>query len=216
MNPESETIRVWLIEDNRLFRQSLAAAIESEPGFLCCGAFSSCEEAIEAAKTKKPPDLVLLDIALPGMSGLEGLPALQTALPGAKCVILTVFEDTDKIIRAISSGAAGFLLKTAGIQEIAASLRDIRNGGAPMNPRIAGKVLELFHRLRPTPPDFGLTDRERTVLVHIVNGLTKKEIASQMNISVHTADAHLRSIYTKLHVNNRAGAVSKALREGLL
>ena len=199
-----EAITLWLIEDNVTFRRTIMRALDQEEGLKCLGGFSSCEEALAALAHQPPPRLVLLDVGLPGMSGLEGIARLRERAPGVVVIILTVFEDDEKIFRAICAGAAGYLLKTAPAEEIARAIRDARAGGAPLNGRIARRVLDMFARFAPGPGrDYGLTARETQILEAMVRGKTKKETAAQLDLSFHTVDTHLRNIYQKLEVNTR-------------
>jgi DNA-binding NarL/FixJ family response regulator len=160
--------------------------------------------------------LLLLDVGLPGMSGLEALRLIRERSPKTLVVILTVFEDDDKIFQAICAGAAGYLLKTSTAAEIVQGVRDALAGGSPMNPRTARRVLEMFSRMAPKQSDYGLSDREKEILQLMTTGLIKKEIADRLSLSVHTVDTYLRRIYEKLEVNTRTGAVAKALKEGLV
>jgi DNA-binding NarL/FixJ family response regulator len=162
------------------------------------------------------PQLLLLDIGLKGMSGLDGIPLFRERLQALCIVVLTVFEDDDKLFRAICAGADGYLLKTQSGSEIMQSVGDALAGGSPINPRIARRVLAMFSKMAPRKSDYGLSPRERQVLELVVEGLLKKEIAQRLELSVHTVDGNLRRIYEKLHVNSRSGAVRKALREGLV
>lgn len=207
---------VWLIEDNAAFRRAVTAALELTPEFTCSAAFRSLEDALSAIGRGPAPGLILLDIGLPGRSGLEGIPILRERLPATAIVILTVFEDEEKIVRAICAGASGYLLKSSSLEEITQSLRSVVAGGAAVTPRIARRVLDLFSKLSRPAGDYGLTTREREILQLAVQGLTKKEIAARLDCSVHTADTHLRHIYEKLQVNTRSGAVAKALNERLV
>jgi DNA-binding NarL/FixJ family response regulator len=159
---------------------------------------------------------MLLDVGLPGMTGLEGIPRFTSAIPGVRIIVLTVFDDDEKIFRAICAGAVGYLLKMSPVEEIVGAIRDVSAGGSPMNSRIARRVLEMFARLAPPPASYGLTKRERDVLDLLVHGLIKKEIAARLSLSVHTIDTHIRNIYEKLQVHTRSGAVAKALREKLV
>jgi DNA-binding NarL/FixJ family response regulator len=213
--PESR-IEVWLIEDNATFRRAVGRALDQTAGFCCTGDFGSAEQALKALAGQTPPQAILLDVGLPGMSGLEAIPRLRERLPTVAVIVLTVFEDDDKIFRAICGGAAGYLLKTSPIDEIAESIRQALAGGAPMNGRIARRVLDMFARLAPPRGDYGLTPREREILESMVQGRTKKEIAAVLDLSFHTVDSHLRNIYQKLEVNTRTGAVAKALKEKLV
>jgi DNA-binding NarL/FixJ family response regulator len=207
---------VWLIEDNSAFRTSVQRVLDALPGLRCAAAFASCEEALAAAsRSAPPPNVILLDVGLPGMSGLEGIPRLCAAAPGAHIIMLTVFDHPDKILKAICAGASGYLLKGAPPEKIAEAIHEVLNGGAPMNARIAKSVLTMFARLAGPAKDYGLTPREKEVLELLVNGLTKKEIAARVDVSYHTVDTHLRNIYTKLQVHTRSGAVAKAVQEKL-
>jgi DNA-binding NarL/FixJ family response regulator len=209
-------LTIWLIEDSATFRRALVRAIDQEPGFRCLGAFATCEDALAALGHQAPPQAVLLDVGLPGMSGLDGIARLRELAPQAVMIVLTVFEDEEKIFRAICAGAAGYLLKTAPVEEITRAIRDALAGGAPMNGRIARRVLDMFARFAPARGDYGLTARESQILEAMVHGKTKKEIAAQLDLSFHTVDTHLRNIYQKLEVNTRTGAVAKALKEKLV
>lgn len=208
-------IRVWLCEDNERFRRSLCAAINQIDGLSCDSSMGSVEETLERLSSNDPPDVLLLDIGLPGIDGISGLPQLRSAAPDAKIVILTVFDDHDKVFRAVCAGADGYLLKTSTVERIGEAIQEVSQGGASMNPEIARKVLDVFARKRNNQHD-SLTEREREVLRLIVRGLTKKEVATELDLSRHTVDSHLRNIYQKLHVHNRAGAVATAIREGLV
>ncbi len=207
---------LWLIEDNAIFRHSLARGLERTGRFVCTGSFSSAEDALREAAGGTAPDAVLIDVGLPGMDGIEALGRLRQLLPGASLIVLTVFEEEDKIMRAICAGARGYLLKTSPAGEIAAAIDDVLAGGSPMNSRIARRVLELFSRLVPQQKDYGLTPREKEILQEMVEGHIKKEIAARIGLSVHTVNTHMRNIYDKLQVNTVNGAVAKALKERLI
>ena len=210
-------VDVWLIEDNATFRRAVRRALNQTEAFRCTGDFGSAETALGAARQSSPaPRIILLDVGLPGMDGLAAIPRLRERLPEAVIIVLTVFEDEDKIFRAICSGAAGYLLKTSSVEEIARAMSDALAGGAPMNSRIARRVLDMFARLAPPRGDYGLSARETEILEAMVQGKTKKEIAAQLGLSFHTVDTHLRNIYQKLEVNTRTGAVAKALKEKLV
>jgi len=212
------TSTIWMVEDNATFRATLARGLERTGRFRCAGSFGSAEEALAqaAACGHGCPDAILLDVGLPGIDGIEALGRLRTAVPGVALIILTVFEDEDKIMRAICAGAQGYLLKTAPVSEIAAAIDDVLAGGSPMNSRIARRVLELFSRMVAVQKDYGLTSREKEILQQMVEGRIKKEIADRLSLSVHTVSTHMRRIYEKLQVNTVNGAVAKALRERLV
>lgn len=208
--------RVWVIEDHGAYRATLARAIDRAGDMQCDGVFGCCEDALEALAKGRRPDVVLLDLGLPGMSGLDGIAALLREAPEAKVVVVTVFQDDEKIFRAICEGASGYLVKGTRAEAIAAGIRELLAGGAPMTPAVARRVMEMFARMAPREPEQHLTGREREVLEQAVAGMTKKEIAEALGVSFHTVDTHLRSIYAKLHVTTRGAAVAAALRSGLI
>ena len=207
---------VWIIDDHNSMRSSLSRLLASAQEVTSVETIASCEDALLKLAQGRCPQLLLLDIGLQGMSGLDGIPLIREKAPEVCIVVLTVFEDDEKLFRAICAGANGYLLKTQSGQEIIQSVRDALDGGAPMSPRIARRVLGMFAKLAPRRSDYGLSERERAVLEFVVEGLLKKEIAQKMELSIHTVDSHLRRIYEKLHVNSRSGAVRKAVREGLV
>lgn len=208
--------QVWVVEDNDEFRNELSRLLNSGELFRCEHCFASCEPALDLLRKGELPDLILMDIGLPGMSGIEGIRRAKEISPSVKIVMLTVFEDTDNIIQAIAAGASGYLHKGAPIKSTVESLKSILAGGAPISPQIARKMLEVFADQAAPAADYDLTPREREILKLLVDGLTKKEIADKLFLSFHTIDNHLRNIYTKLRVQSRSSAVSKALKERLL
>jgi len=213
----SPEVNVWLIEDNQDFRRAVARVINDVTGMNCPEGFSTCEEALAALeKGAAHPDVLLLDVGLPGMSGIEGITLLKERSPSTHVIILTVFEDQDKIFRSICAGASGYLLKTAPVEEITDAIREVLEGGASINGRIARRVLDMFSRFAPPTKDYGLTQREIQILELMVKGHIKKEIADQLSLSFHTVDTHLRNIYSKLQVHTRTAAVAKALQGGLV
>ncbi|MCL4178420.1 MAG: response regulator transcription factor [Verrucomicrobia bacterium] len=206
---------VWLVEDHETYRRTVQRVLERIDGLNCPHAFGRCEDALAAMDREPPPEVILLDVGLPGMDGIAGLPKLKAAAPNTHVIVLTVFDDQDKILRAICAGASGYLLKTSSQEDIAEAIRQVLRGGAPMTASIAHQVLGMFKSLARPPGEYGLTPREKQILELMVEGLLKKEIASRLNLSTHTVDTHLRRIYDKLQVHTRTGAVSKALRERL-
>ncbi len=207
---------VWITEDHAPFRRTLAKLLSAEEGLRVTAQFDSSEALLAALAEPEKPALLLLDVGLPGRSGLEVLHLIKEKSPRTLVIILTVFEDDEKIFQAICAGACGYLLKTSASAEIVQALRDALAGGSPMNPRIARRVLEMFSKLAPRHADYGLSDREKEMLQLMTAGLIKKEIADRVQLSIHTVDTYLRRIYEKLQVNTRTGAVAKALKEGLV
>ena len=212
----SKVSHIWLVEDNDTFRNALVRVINQRPGMNCTGAFSSCEDALtELAKEETLPEVILLDVGLPGMSGIDGIKRFRELAPNMRVIMLTMFDDHDKVFKSICAGASGYLLKTTPKDKITEAIREVVDGGAPMDAPIARMVLEMFTTMAAPKADYGLTSREKEVLEFMVGGLCKKEIADNLSLSYHTIDTHLRNIYQKLHVNTRASAVVKAVRERL-
>jgi len=213
---ENPPVTVWLVEDYAPFRNTVSRLLNATSGLACTHLFATGEDALRSLQTQPKPNVIMLDVGLPGMNGLELLAKVREVSPETRVVILTAFEDEEKIFRAICSGASGYLLKTATADQITGAIAEAVAGGAPMTPSIAKRVLEMFSRMAPAKTDYGLSDREKMVLEKMVNGLTKKEIAAVLDMNFHTVDAALRSIYSKLEVNTRTGAVAKALKEKLV
>lgn len=209
-------VNVWLIEDHKTYGERLMRALNRFDGLGCSQRFTACEDAFASLNDQSAPDVLLLDVELPGMSGIEGIARLRQLAPKAAIVILTVFEDDDKIFRAICAGAAGYLLKTSGTEDIAAAIRSAASGGSPINPRIARRVLEMFSKANPPQKNYGLTPRELDILELLVRGKTIKEAAAELGIGYYTADEYIRSVYEKLQVRSRGSAIAKAVNERLV
>jgi DNA-binding NarL/FixJ family response regulator len=209
------SLTVWLIEDNAPFRRTVQRVVSRLPNIDSVVGFSAFEESLATLTKATAPDIVLLDVGLPGITGIEGIAPLKAAAPDVQILILTAFEDDDRIFRAICAGASGYLLKTSTSAEIATAVAEVQRGGSPMTPRIARRVLEMFAKANPPKRDYGLSPREQEILQLLVQAKTVKEAAAHLGISFHTADEYIRSVYTKLQVHTRSGAVAKALKEGL-
>ena len=207
---------VWLVEDDERFRTNMSDLIRESPGLTCDYAVSSCEEVLPHLLSATPPDIILMDIGLPGLDGIEGIRRVKSIAPSVQVIMLTVFDDNEKIFWAICAGASGYLLKSAPPDEIIRSLMEILKGGAPVNAQIARKMLDMFAEIAAPRGSYGLTNAEKEILQRLVAGDLKKQIADALNISFHTVDTHLRNIYAKLQVHSRSGAVAKALKERLL
>jgi DNA-binding NarL/FixJ family response regulator len=219
---ESSTtqIRIWLIEDNEVFRRNVQRVINGLEEMVCDGSYDSAESTFAALQNNPAPDVILLDVQLPGIDGIAALSKFKEIIPDTRVIILTVFDDAAKIFRAVCAGASGYVLKASGTDKIGESIRQVMRGGAPMTPEVAKKVLDAFANSDLVPGteggDYGLTAREQEILRLLAEGLLKKEIADALSISVNTVSTHLRRVYDKLHVNTNTGAVAKALREGII
>ncbi len=213
---DGERRSVWIVEDNGEFRKQLKQVLNTGDGFLCEGDFRRCEDALERIGTSSPPDIVLMDIGMPGMDGIDCTAKIKMISPTTEVVILTVFDDNENLVRAIAAGASGYLHKSATLEEIVGSLKSILHGGAPINPSIARKLLRLFGSGAVSHNDYGLTRRENEILTLLVEDIPLKQVADRLSVTIHTVNMHLRNIYAKLRVQSRSGAVAKALKEGLL
>jgi DNA-binding NarL/FixJ family response regulator len=210
------TTAVWLVEDNTFLRETVSELLERTEAVRCTLAVPTCEEAIAALQAGERPHVLLMDLGLPGMSGLAGIRSIKEIDPTILVVVLTVHEDDDKIFDALCAGASGYLLKPASGESIIDAIETVRRGGSPMNAFIARRVLTMFGQLARPATDYGLTDREREILQLAVGERTKRQIADALALSPHTVDSHLRSIYSKLQVRSRGGAVAKAIRDRLV
>jgi DNA-binding NarL/FixJ family response regulator len=209
---------VWIVEDSQLYRDTLCALIDSSVRLRCACIFGDGESALAALRDScESPRLVLMDIGLPGMGGIECTRQIRKCSPSIPVVMLTVHQSNDRIFEAICAGASGYLLKSETREKILHGMEVALDGGAAIDAQIARRVLEMFSQMAAGPrTDYGLSGREREILELLVAGNTNGEIADRLTLSPHTIDGHVRSIYAKLHVNNRSGAVAKALKERIL
>ena len=209
-------VNVMLIEDQREVREGLAVLINGSPGFSCIASFRTMEEALGAIEDR-PPDVVLTDIGLPGMSGIEGIRILKERHPNLPVVALTVYDDDEDIFDALCAGACGYLLKNVAPARLLESLKEVVSGGAPMSPEIARRVVNLFREFRtPERAPHSLTQQEAELLRLMVAGHSYKTAASDLGISVSTVSFHLQNIYSKLQVHSKSEAVAKALRNRIV
>jgi len=208
-------ISIWIVEDDTAYRRTLKRMLNREERMECSCVFSNCAKLFEAVETEPHPDMLLMDLGLPGMGGVEGIRELAKVAPDITVVVLTVFEEKEKVVQALDAGAAGYLLKTATGPEIVNGLRQVFMGGAVLSPAVAKIVLEEVRRPE-ADGDFQLTEREIEVLGELAEGLSIKEIAATLNIARSTVATHLEKIYDKLQVQSQSGAVAKALRAGII
>ena len=213
----SSLVSVGIVEDQRRTREGLSALIDGSEGFRCIGAWRSMEETLDAFPAQGAPQVVLLDLGLPGMSGIEGIPRLRDKWPTAALVVLTVYEDNDRVFEALCAGANGYLLKNTAPAKLLEGVNEAVRGGAPMSPGIARQVVDLFRRFRP--PDKSncdLTHHEVRLLKLLVEGHSYKTAAGELGVTVNTVAFHIKSIYGKLQVHSKSEAVARALRDNLL
>lgn len=210
---EDRPIRVAVVEDDDEIRRALMLIVDGSPGYRCAQGFARAEEALERLPND-PPDVVLMDVGLPGMSGIEATRLLRDSLPGTDVVMLTVMEDEETVFNSLCAGATGYLMKSTSPAQLLQSIDEVHRGGSPMSASIARRVITSF---RSVPAGASsLTRRESEILEHLCNGENYRVIAEKLFVSGHTVRAHIKNIYEKLQVNSRAEAVKKALEERLI
>jgi DNA-binding NarL/FixJ family response regulator len=209
-------IKVAIVEDDRLIREGLATLINGSKGYRCTGAFRSMEDAL-AQPWSEIPDVALVDIGLPGISGIEGLARLRQKYAGVALLMLTVYEDDARIFQALCAGASGYLLKKTPPARLLESIREVLTGGAPMSPGVARRVLQLFREIRPGERiSYDLTPHELRLLKLLVEGHNYQSAAAELGVSFSTINFHMQNIYGKLQVHSKSEAVAKALRQRLV
>jgi DNA-binding NarL/FixJ family response regulator len=217
MSIQTRLSEIWILEDHEVFAKQVCRLISSEDDLCCKHHFSTPGALFEKLRSSaERPDLLLLDLGLPQMDGLQVLAEVRRALPDLKVIILSSMEDRERVYRAICNGASGYLLKSSDPDTLLSGIRDVINGSAALSSTIANMILQGFSRHGPVAEIEPLTGREEDVLRLLVKGFIKKEIADQLAISQHTVDMHLRAVYRKLHVRSQTEAVSKALRQGII
>jgi DNA-binding NarL/FixJ family response regulator len=216
LNMAAETIRTAIVEDDRLAREGLRLLIDGTPGFQCVGAYGSAEEGLHSLRGT-PADVLLLDIQLPGMEGTEAVEIFADRFPKTAIIMLTLYDDEERVFTALCRGARGYLLKKTPPARLLEAVREARDGGAPLSPEIAHKVVRLFRDLRPpTKAEHDLTYQEVRLLALLADGHSYQTAAAELKVSINTVRNYIRSIYDKLHVHSKSEAVSKALKAGII
>lgn len=210
-------IRVVLFDDNKHIRESLQMLISATPGITCIGTYPDCRDMLIYLESDVP-DVVLMDIEMPGMNGIEAVKLIKQHFPGVQILMQTMFDDDDYIFEAICSGASGYILKTTTPLGYTEAIKNVHAGGSPMSPSIARKVFELFKTNLASQVDvsYNLTEKEKEILQNLVKGKSYKMIAEEMSISTETVKTHMKNIYTKLHVNSNTEAVVKAIKDKII
>ncbi len=219
MQPNNENIQVAIVEDDRSLREGLGLLINATPGFRCLRSYGSVEEGLRSIGTNGDavPNVLLLDIHLPGMLGSDGVKLFREKFPAMEVMMLTVYAEQDKVFESICNGACGYLLKKTPPAKLLEAIREAYEGGAPMSPEIARKVVRLFQNTKqPEKLEEQLTPQEVRLLQLLSDGHGYQSAAGQLNISINTIRNYIRSVYEKLHVHSKNEAVSKALRNGII
>jgi DNA-binding NarL/FixJ family response regulator len=204
---------IGIVEDNKKIRDLIQRYLDMQKEMDCPVAVDSVEEMLEYLEEHQKPDVILMDIQLPGMSGIKGMEIIKSKYPEVEIIMLTIYHDSHKIFDSLKAGASGYLLKHTSLPEIKESIENLMKGGAPMSPQIARKVISHFNEEAPKKnEDSMLTNREQDIVNGLVDGLSYKLIADRFDISIDTVRAHIRNIYKKLHVNSKAEVIAKSLR----
>lgn len=209
-----QTISVVITEDDRDIREGISTLIKNSDGFTLKGEFGDCQSLLNSLDDVLP-DVFLMDISMPGMNGIECVKKITEKYPDANIIMLTVYDDDERIFESLRAGASGYILKRTSLDQILEAIKDVNSGGAPMTPSIARRVLKYFGQSTNKQNDYNLTKREAEILQQLINGFSYKKIAENLFISLDTVRSHIKSIYQKLHVKSKAEAVAKALKDRL-
>jgi len=208
----SNVISIAIIEDITDIRETLKEYLKNQSEFLCELAVESVEDFLKNADSVIPPDIVLLDIGLPGISGINGMKFIKQKFPEVDIIMLTVYDDANKIFQSLCAGATGYLLKNTPLNKIKEAIIELKNGGAPMSPQIARKIMEHFNPAKQEKNKSPLTEKEQLIVAGLVDGLSYKSIAANLGNSIETIRHHIKNIYRKLHVNSKAEVIGKSMR----
>jgi len=211
------SIRVTIFEDNPTRRDGLKLLLDNSPGFECAGVFENCNHVLDDVLNSQP-DVILMDIEMPGINGIEAVKRIKEEYPVMPVMMQTVFDHDEKVFQSILAGATGYMLKKTPPVKLLEAIQEIYDGGAPMTPEIALKVLQFFKQKEAlkTELPYLLTDKEKEILSCLVDGMSYKMVADKMDISYHTVNFHIRNIYQKLHVHSVSEAVAKAIKEKIV
>ena len=204
-------IKIAIVEDDSTIREAIKEFLDSKENLSCNMVHESVESLLSVLNKENKPDVILMDIGLPGMSGISGIKLIKEKFPDINTIMLTVYHDTHKIFQSLCAGASGYLLKNSPFSEIKKAIEIVNDGGSSMSPQIARKVIEYFHTGEKINPDSTLTNKEKEIVSCLVDGLSYKMIATEENISIETVRTHIKNIYKKLQVHSKAEVIKKSL-----
>ena len=204
-------IKIAIVEDDATIREAIKEFLDSKENLSCNMAYKSVESLLSELNNENKPDVILMDIGLPGMSGISGIKLIKERFPDINTIMLTVYHDTHKIFQSLCAGASGYLLKNSPFSEIKKAIEIVNSGGSTMSPQIARKVIEHFQTGEKIPVESNLTDKEKEIVSCLVDGLSYKMIATEENISIETVRTHIKNIYKKLQVHSKAEVIKKSL-----
>jgi DNA-binding NarL/FixJ family response regulator len=205
-------IFIGIVEDDEEIRNAIVRFLNNQHGFVCDVAAGSVEELLSKLSPENSPNVLIMDLGLPGMSGIDGITFVKKRFPDIDIIVFSVYNDSRKIFDSLQAGATGYLLKNTPLEEIKEGVELLAKGGSPMSPQIARKVIEFFNPAKKSDKPSSLSEKEREIVVAIVDGLSYKLIADRLNISIETVRFHIKSIYRKLHVHGKAEVIAKSLR----
>lgn len=212
LDAKGAMIFIGIVEDDEEIRKAIVRYLNNQQGLSCDIAAGSMEELLSMLTAESAPNVLIMDLGLPGMSGIDGISIVKKRFPAIDIIVFSVYNDSRKIFNSLQAGATGYLLKNTPLPEIKAGIELLASGGSPMSPQIARKVIEFFGPTRSNKTPSSLSDKENEIVVAIVDGLSYKLIADRLNISIETVRFHIKSIYRKLHVHGKAEVIAKSLR----
>lgn len=205
-------IFIGIVEDDEQIRKGIVTFLNRQEGFACDWSVGSVEEILKALKQKNIPDVLIMDLGLPGMSGIEGMKIIRERYPSINIIVFSIYNDSDKIFNSLCAGATGYLLKNTPLIEIKEGIELLAKGGSPMSPQIARKVIEFFSQNKKKETLSPLSAKEKEIVIGLVDGLSYKLIADRMSITLETVRFHIKNIYSKLHVHSKSEVISKSFK----
>jgi DNA-binding NarL/FixJ family response regulator len=205
-------ISIALVEDDEEIRKGIQTYLNGQKKFVCNFSFGSVEELMRSLNYSNSPNVIIMDLGLPGMSGIDGIKIVKEKYPEIDIIVFSIYNDSEKIFESLCAGATGYLLKNTPLQEIKEGIESLAYGGSPMSPQIARKVIDFFNQRTKQKKESPLSGKEKEIVIGLVDGLSYKLIGARMNISIETVRFHIKNIYSKLHVHSKAEVISRSLK----